>query len=51
LHLPARASLVNPQQVLPRAVVTFEAQALRNLVTRNNLALDRLIALVRALAD
>ena len=31
-RLPARASLVNPQQVLPGSEITVEAQALRDLV-------------------
>jgi hypothetical protein len=37
--------------MLPVAQVTLEAQALRDLVVRNDVALHGLIALVRALAD
>ena len=42
---------MNSQQVLPRAKVTVESQALRDLVACDYLALDRLVALVCALAD
>ena len=39
--------LANPQQVLPRSEVTLKAQALRDLVARENRPLD---CLVRSLA-
>jgi hypothetical protein len=37
--------------MLPVAQVTLEAQALPDLVARNDFALHGLVALVRALAD
>ena len=39
------ASLTNPQQVLPSAIVSVESQTLRDLVAGDNLALDSLVAL------
>jgi hypothetical protein len=46
------ASLMNPEQMLPLTEVSLEAEALRDLVARDNLALDSLSALVRRrLAD
>jgi ribosomal protein L20 len=47
----APSSLVNPQQVLPRAEVSIESQALRDLVAGDNLAFDCLVTLVWPLAD
>jgi hypothetical protein len=49
-RLVFRLSLVNPQQMLPGAKVTFESQALRDLEACDDLAFDFLVALVRALA-
>jgi len=40
-----------PQQVFPRSIIAVEAQALRNLIAGEDLALDGLVALVRSLAD
>ena len=42
---------MNTQQVLPSAEIAVEAQALRDLVGGDDFALDRLVALVRSLAD
>jgi ketosteroid isomerase-like protein len=42
---------VNPQPVFPGAKVAVESEALRDLVARDDFALDSLVALVRTLAD
>jgi hypothetical protein len=42
---------VNPQQVLPGAEVSLEADALRDLVACDYLALDWLVSLVRSFAN
>jgi hypothetical protein len=44
------ASLVNPQQVLPGSEIALESQTLRYLEAGNDLALYRLVSLVRSLA-
>ena len=41
-------SLVNPQQMLPRAEVAVKSQAFRNLEARNDTALDSLLPSLRA---
>ena len=47
----AIASLVNPQQVLPLAEVTHEAQALGNLKSRDQRSFDLLAAFAGSQAD
>jgi hypothetical protein len=46
-----KTAIENPQQVVPGAEVSLEAQALRDLETCNNFPLDRLVTLVWSLAD